>query len=99
MYHRFFSFSWQEKNCTISHELSSHIVKTELNYLVFLIGGNVMGVDIAQPCNYDIHSCCTMRIKFLKKGDKSLTLYQRLYAQLYYYIIVIYQGRIGSYSG
>lgn len=24
-----------------------------------------MGVDIAQPCNYDIHSWSTVRIKFL----------------------------------
>lgn len=32
-----------------------------------------MGVDIAQTCNYDIHSWCTMRIKFLRKEINHLS--------------------------
>lgn len=41
-------------------------------YLVFLVGGDVVGVDIAQPCNHNIHPSCPMGIKFLRKEIKPL---------------------------
>jgi len=59
-----------------------------------------MGVDITQTRNYNIHSFCTMRAKFLRREtNKSLIFYQLLNAQSYHCNVIIYQGRLQSYSG
>ena len=59
-----------------------------------------MSVDIAQTCNYDIHSWCTMRIKFLRKEINHLSCNSCLmHNYVVVVVVVIYQDRIQSYGG
>lgn len=49
-----------------------------------------MRVDITQTCNYNIHSYCTVRAKFLRREiNKSLIFYQLLNAWSCYYIVML----------
>lgn len=58
-----------------------------------------MGVDIAQTCDYNVHSWCTMRIKFLRKEKNHLYCNKCLMHDYIVVIIIINQDRIQSYGG